>query len=96
VGLRPDGPVEAGSLADEPLQQYGRTPPTGPLAPQERQKRTSVGLLTAELYDLEADLYELENVYDTADPSLIEDLKARLEALRYCQGDGCREAEDAS
>jgi N-acetylglucosamine-6-sulfatase len=49
-----------------------------------------------ELYDLEADPYELDNVYETADPSLIEDLKARLEALRDCQGEGCREAEDAS
>jgi N-acetylglucosamine-6-sulfatase len=48
-----------------------------------------------ELYDLEADPYELENVYETADPSLIEDMRARLEALRDCSGDGCREAEDA-
>jgi hypothetical protein len=37
----------------------------------------------------------LENVYETADPSLIEDLKARLEALRDCEGEGCQEAEDA-
>src|SRR5215213_1834644 len=48
-----------------------------------------------ELYDLETDPYELENVYETADPSLIEDLKARLEALRDCEGEGCQEAEDA-
>ena len=47
-----------------------------------------------ELYDLEADPHELENVYETADPALVEDLKARLEALRECSGDGCREAED--
>ena len=47
-----------------------------------------------ELYDLQNDPYELENVYETADPSLIEDLKARLEALKDCEGDGCREAED--
>ena len=50
----------------------------------------------AELYDLEADPYELDNVYETAYPSLIEDLKARLEALRDCVGEGCRDAEDAS
>jgi arylsulfatase A-like enzyme len=50
----------------------------------------------AELYDLQADPYELENIYETVDPSLIEDLKVRLEALRGCKGDGCREAEDAS
>ncbi len=48
-----------------------------------------------ELYDLANDPYELENVYETADPSLVEDLKVRLEALRDCSGDGCREAEDA-
>jgi arylsulfatase A-like enzyme len=49
-----------------------------------------------ELYDLETDPYELDNVYESADPSLVEDLKARLGALRDCEGDGCREAEDAS
>src|SRR5918998_1052094 len=49
-----------------------------------------------ELYELEADPYELENVYEGADPALIEDLKARLEALKGCSEDGCREAEDAS
>ena len=49
-----------------------------------------------ELYDLRADPYELDNIYDSADPSLLEDLKARLEALRDCSGEGCREAEDAS
>jgi N-acetylglucosamine-6-sulfatase len=49
-----------------------------------------------ELYDLEADPYELENIIDGADPSLVDDLKARLEALRSCTGDACREAEDAS
>jgi arylsulfatase A-like enzyme len=48
-----------------------------------------------ELYDLANDPHELENVYETADPALVEDLKARLEALRDCSGDECREAEDA-
>jgi arylsulfatase A-like enzyme len=48
-----------------------------------------------ELYDLANDPYELENVYETADPALVKDLQARLEALRDCSGDGCREAEDA-
>jgi N-acetylglucosamine-6-sulfatase len=49
-----------------------------------------------ELYDLQADPYELDNLYESADPSLLEDLQARLEALRDCAGDDCREAEDAS
>jgi arylsulfatase A-like enzyme len=47
-----------------------------------------------ELYDLQNDPHELENLYETADPALIEDLKGRLEALKECAGDGCREAED--
>jgi N-acetylglucosamine-6-sulfatase len=48
-----------------------------------------------ELYDLQADPYELDNIYESADPSLVEDLKARLDALRSCSEDTCREAEDA-
>ncbi|CAA9286898.1 MAG: Choline-sulfatase, partial [uncultured Chloroflexia bacterium] len=48
-----------------------------------------------ELYDLEADPYELESLHESADPSLPRDLKARLDALRSCAGDECREAEDA-
>jgi N-acetylglucosamine-6-sulfatase len=48
-----------------------------------------------ELYDLQNDPYELENIYESADPALLEDLKARLEALRDCSEEGCREAEDA-
>jgi arylsulfatase A-like enzyme len=49
-----------------------------------------------ELYDLQNDPYELKNVYKTADPSLIEDLEAKLEALKECSDDKCRQAEDAS
>jgi N-acetylglucosamine-6-sulfatase len=47
-----------------------------------------------ELYELEADPYELENVYESADPTLIENLKTKLDALRSCAEAGCREAED--
>lgn len=47
-----------------------------------------------ELYDLEDDPYELENVYESADPSLTENLKTKLDALRNCAEAGCREAED--
>jgi N-acetylglucosamine-6-sulfatase len=49
-----------------------------------------------ELYDLEADPYELESLHESADTALVEDLKARLEALKNCSEEGCREAEDAS
>jgi N-acetylglucosamine-6-sulfatase len=48
-----------------------------------------------ELYDLEADPYELENIYESADPSLLEDLQTKLEELRTCSEEGCRQAEDA-
>src|SRR5918997_1127856 len=48
-----------------------------------------------ELYDLETDPYELDNAYETADPSLVEDLKTTLDALRSCSEETCREAEDA-
>ena len=47
-----------------------------------------------ELYDLEADPYELDSIYASADSSLVEDLKTKLEALRSCSGVGCQEAED--
>jgi N-acetylglucosamine-6-sulfatase len=49
-----------------------------------------------ELYDLQADPYELNNIYESADSALLEDLKAKLEALKSCSEDRCREAEDAS
>jgi N-acetylglucosamine-6-sulfatase len=49
-----------------------------------------------ELYDLEADPYELESLHESADPALLEDLKAKLDALKSCSEEGCQEAEDAS
>ena len=48
-----------------------------------------------ELYDLRADPYELESIHESAYPALLEDLKARLEALKSCSEEECREAEDA-
>ncbi len=49
-----------------------------------------------ELYDLEADPYELESIHESADPSLIESLKAKLAALKSCSEEGCQEAESAA
>ena len=46
-----------------------------------------------EYYRLRVDPYELENSYRNADPNRIEELRARLEALKDCSGAGCREAE---
>jgi hypothetical protein len=40
-----------------------------------------------ELCDLTADPYELESLHESADPALLEDLKAKLEALKSCSED---------
>jgi hypothetical protein len=47
-----------------------------------------------ELYDLSIDPYELQNLYETADPTLDAQLESRLEALSDCAGQTCRTAED--
>jgi len=48
-----------------------------------------------ELYDLFADPYELENLHGSVGPALEERLQTRLDELRGCAGDGCREGETA-
>jgi len=48
-----------------------------------------------ELYGLEADPYQLQNVYRDADPALKEELAGRLDALRSCREKACTAAEDA-
>lgn len=47
-----------------------------------------------ELYDLDKDPYQLDNVADSADRALVEGLGDRLDALKGCAGGECREAED--
>lgn len=47
-----------------------------------------------ELYDLTSDPYELDNLYNGAAPDLLEDLKARLEAMESCSGKSCQTAEN--
>lgn len=47
-----------------------------------------------ELYDLSSDPYELESLHASVDPTLIESLKSRLEALTACAEESCRKAED--
>jgi N-acetylglucosamine-6-sulfatase len=49
-----------------------------------------------ELYDLKADPYELTNIYASAPPMLLGDLKTRLDALKSCAGAECKRAEDGS
>ncbi len=48
-----------------------------------------------ELYDMQTDPYQLQNLAATADPALLADLAARLDQLRVCAGADCRSAEDA-
>jgi len=47
-----------------------------------------------ELYDLKTDPYELANIYESAPPTLLSDLKTRLGALKSCAGAECKKAED--
>jgi N-acetylglucosamine-6-sulfatase len=49
-----------------------------------------------ELYDLQADPYQLQNTYNNTDPTLRADLETRLEALRSCKRERCRTAENGS
>jgi hypothetical protein len=46
-----------------------------------------------ELYDPEADPYQQQNFYETADPALLSELESKLNALRGCANDACRRAE---
>ena len=48
-----------------------------------------------ELYDMQTDPYQLQNLAATADPTLLADLAADLDQLRVCAGADCRSAEDA-
>jgi arylsulfatase A-like enzyme len=73
----------------------GRSPRVFGAVRTEDFKYVEYGNGEEELYDLEEDPYELESLHETADSSLVEDLKARLEALRDCAYEGCQEAEDA-
>jgi arylsulfatase A-like enzyme len=47
-----------------------------------------------ELYDLRKDPYQLDNLYESADPDLLKRLKERIAVLRGCSGTECHEAED--
>ncbi|MDF1658542.1 MAG: sulfatase [Verrucomicrobiales bacterium] len=46
-----------------------------------------------EMYDLESDPDELTNIYETADPTLVAEMKEKLEALKEHYGDDSHEAE---
>jgi arylsulfatase A-like enzyme len=48
-----------------------------------------------ELYDIQIDPYQLQNLAATADPALLADLAAQLDQLRVCASADCRSAEEA-
>lgn len=48
-----------------------------------------------EMYDLQADPYELTNIAATADPAVIQSFSARLAAMSTCGGAACLAAENA-
>jgi arylsulfatase A-like enzyme len=50
----------------------------------------------SELYDLEKDPYELNNMYDHTKFKRLWRLQGWLDALRDCAGEECRDAEDGS
>jgi hypothetical protein len=47
-----------------------------------------------ELYDMQTDPYQLQNLVATADPALLAGLAADLDHLRVCAAAECRNAED--
>ena len=48
-----------------------------------------------ELYDLRVDPYQLDNLANKADLSLIDRFSTRLAELARCDGDSCQTAETA-
>jgi arylsulfatase A-like enzyme len=48
-----------------------------------------------ELYDLEFDPFQLQNLAASADPALLARLSAELSQLSHCQEETCRSLEDA-
>ena len=73
----------------------GGSPPRYEAVRTETHKYVEYDNGETELYDLEADPYELENLPKIIDPSLVADLNTKLNALRSCAGDECQKAEDA-
>ncbi len=54
------------------------------------------GTQEGELYDLQNDPFELENLYSRTDPGLLGAFSAHAKRLQACAAQTCREAEDAS
>src|SRR5215207_5388064 len=76
-----------GEQANQPNYQAVRT---------ETHKYVEYDNGDTELYDLQADPHELESLHESAEPSVVKDLKATLDALKSCSKEGCQEAEQDS
>jgi len=85
--------TEVASLTALPARASGITPYKGLRTAQYTYVEYVTGEL--ELYDLPADPYQLQNVADTADPNLLQQLSTRLKELSACAGASCRLIEDA-
>lgn len=94
--IRPTFAVDAPSWRTAFLEEvlHGKPVPEHKAVRTATHKYIEYTEVEGELYDLEADPYEVNNLYDDADPSLVADLKSRLEALRECTGESCRAAEN--
>lgn len=71
----------------------GGSPPSYAGVRTETHKYVEYQTGEKELYDLRSDPYETESLHETAGSPLAQELKAKLDALKTCTGDGCREAE---
>lgn len=80
----------------EKLSGEGNTPDFFGVRTEEGYKYVEYKNGEKELYYLKDDPYELESQHNKAESApLIADLKVKLEALKSCSGQTCREAEDA-
>ncbi len=108
--VTPQDRSAAAQLEPDDPDQGGVTPGdnTSPARPASAYVKLSpfVGIRTAqyayveyasgerELYDVNQDPLELNNVASSADPGLIEQLHRRVADLSGCAGDSCRDAEN--
>ena len=91
--LRGEDPVWRSAVLLEGFPD--ENPPSYGAARTETHKYVEYDNGETQLYDLEADPYELENLPDITDLALVADLNTKLNALRSCAGDECLKAEDA-
>jgi arylsulfatase A-like enzyme len=91
--LRGEDPVWRSTVLLEGFS--GGNPPSYEAVRTETHKYVEYDNGETELYDLEADPYELANLPKITDPFLAADLNTKLNALRSCAEDQCQKAEDA-